>query len=63
MLRMMNMAPEEHAHEEASHSSSDLPTGAPADGLYVCPMHPEVRSSAPGRCPKCGMALEQRDET
>jgi len=25
---------------------------------YTCPMHPEVRSSAPGPCPKCGMALE-----
>jgi len=25
---------------------------------YTCPMHPEVRQSAPGACPKCGMALE-----
>ena len=25
---------------------------------YTCPMHPEVRSTAPGNCPKCGMALE-----
>ncbi|HET7833309.1 MAG TPA: heavy metal translocating P-type ATPase [Gallionella sp.] len=25
---------------------------------YVCPMHPEIRQSAPGSCPKCGMALE-----
>jgi Cu+-exporting ATPase len=25
---------------------------------YTCPMHPEVRSSHPGSCPKCGMALE-----
>jgi uncharacterized protein len=28
---------------------------------YVCPMHPEVTSPEPGRCPKCGMALVQRD--
>jgi hypothetical protein len=28
--------------------------------VYVCPMHPEVRRSAPGRCPKCGMKLEPR---
>lgn len=27
-------------------------------GLYACPMHPEVRESKPGSCPKCGMALE-----
>src|SRR4029450_4032920 len=24
---------------------------------YVCPMHPEVVSDQPGRCPKCGMKL------
>jgi len=27
-------------------------------GIYTCPMHPEVRQSGPGNCPKCGMALE-----
>lgn len=31
----------------------------PAAGNYTCPMHPEVRQSAPGTCPKCGMALER----
>jgi FtsP/CotA-like multicopper oxidase with cupredoxin domain len=25
--------------------------------LYACPMHPEVTSQEPGRCPKCGMKL------
>jgi YHS domain-containing protein len=25
---------------------------------YTCPMHPEVRQSGPGTCPKCGMTLE-----
>jgi FtsP/CotA-like multicopper oxidase with cupredoxin domain len=24
---------------------------------YVCPMHPDVTSAEPGRCPKCGMKL------
>ncbi len=24
---------------------------------YACPMHPEVKASSPGNCPKCGMAL------
>lgn len=29
-------------------------------GAYICPMHPEVSSAAPGDCPVCGMALEVR---
>lgn len=24
---------------------------------YTCPMHPEVISDQPGKCPKCGMTL------
>ena len=28
------------------------------EAVYLCPMHPEVRQTGPGSCPKCGMALE-----
>ncbi len=28
------------------------------EGLYTCPMHPEVVQEGPGRCPECGMFLE-----
>jgi Cu+-exporting ATPase len=28
------------------------------DTIYTCPMHPEVKRSEPGTCPKCGMGLE-----
>ena len=28
------------------------------DTIWTCAMHPEVRESKPGPCPKCGMALE-----
>ncbi len=31
---------------------------APSVAVYSCPMHPEVRSATPGKCPKCGMNLE-----
>jgi hypothetical protein len=27
-------------------------------GQYTCPMHPEIVSDTPGKCPKCGMNLE-----
>jgi len=25
--------------------------------VFLCPMHPDVRQSAPGKCPKCNMDL------
>ena len=34
------------------------PSRAPLAAIFTCPMHPEVRQSGPGACPKCGMALE-----
>ena len=33
-----------------------MPEGA-GPVTYACPMHPEVTSDEPGRCPKCGMKL------
>ncbi|MDR3706062.1 MAG: heavy metal-binding domain-containing protein [Paludibacteraceae bacterium] len=28
--------------------------------IYTCPMHPEVQSDKPGKCPKCGMDLVEK---
>jgi len=28
--------------------------------IYNCPMHPEVTSDKPGKCPKCGMDLVEK---
>ncbi len=27
---------------------------------YTCPMHPEVNTTHPGRCPNCGMELIEK---
>lgn len=39
-------------------------TGTPSNGTvasyYTCPMHPEVHSDQPGKCPKCGMTLVKK---
>ena len=29
-----------------------------AGAVHTCPMHPDIRQSSPGNCPRCGMALE-----
>jgi manganese oxidase len=48
-----------HAIGRQNGSDQQQPGAAPVAGqeIYTCPMHPEVRSDKPGKCPKCGMAL------
>nr|WP_276605473.1 copper-translocating P-type ATPase [Halomonas borealis] len=58
-----------HEHEadhNANHEASTPVRGGKYDkvpaghagAVYTCPMHPEVRQTAPGACPLCGMGLE-----
>ncbi len=49
-----------HHHEHSNSQNQQVAAsadGGPGTVVYVCPMHPEVTSSSPGRCPKCGMDL------
>ncbi|MDZ4710096.1 MAG: heavy metal-binding domain-containing protein [Saprospiraceae bacterium] len=34
----------------------NMPTGM----IYTCPMHPEIQTATPGKCPKCGMDLVKK---
>jgi P-type Cu+ transporter len=40
------------------HHQTDSPAAVRVDVVYVCPMHPQIRSPEPGNCPLCGMTLE-----
>jgi Cu+-exporting ATPase len=39
-------------------SQTPEPPVVQAGTIYTCPMHPEIRQTAPGSCPICGMGLE-----
>jgi uncharacterized protein len=63
MLRMMSRPPEEQpaTRHVDDHGSRGSITAGAGVAEYVCPMHPEVVRSDPGRCPMCGMELKPRD--
>jgi Cu+-exporting ATPase len=55
--RKFEAEPEKYLSEVPAVGPS-APEEAIAGAIYTCPMHPEIRESHPGACPKCGMALE-----
>jgi FtsP/CotA-like multicopper oxidase with cupredoxin domain len=36
---------------------AEMDFDTPEDAVYTCPMHPNIVSEEPGRCPECGMKL------
>jgi hypothetical protein len=46
-----------HKHEQRSKDTTAKKEEMKMQAEYTCPMHPEVKSDKPGKCPKCGMAL------
>ena len=58
---LMHAALHGAAADATARTLPDIGDGEPAATgarIYTCPMHPEIRRSAPGNCPICGMALE-----
>lgn len=55
---LMSIAPAQPASITAPSAPPIAHGLQPIAQVYVCPMDPEVRSTKPGPCPKCGMALE-----
>jgi P-type Cu+ transporter len=56
MLGTVPAAASSKLHPESV--TQPAPHAAAPAVAYVCPMCPEVRTSKPGACPSCGMALE-----
>lgn len=52
-----NNAVVRHDHSHAAAEFAQALSDAPKAERYTCPMHPEVISDKPGKCPKCGMNL------
>jgi len=52
-------APEKYAQNNPNGSPSPTQAKTALQGEYTCPMHPEIKQTGPGNCPKCGMALEK----
>jgi len=61
----LSAPPDQTSGAHASHAGQTVAQPAPAKdsrapapaAAYTCPMHPEVTSDQPGRCPKCAMQL------
>ena len=54
----------EHEHTQGMQMETEQSAEQPAQieqvVQWTCPMHPEVVSDKPGKCPKCGMNLEKK---
>jgi hypothetical protein len=53
-------APSDHSMQHMpgmQHGNTHDMPATQAAAKYTCPMHPDVISDQPGKCPKCGMTL------
>ena len=45
------------AHSETPSNSANVNYAGNTSKVYTCPMHQDIISDKPGKCPKCGMDL------
>jgi hypothetical protein len=61
-MKLIVQKPSSSADQKGAASQTPAPGGRTLEVVqqtdeYTCPMHPEIRTSAPGTCAKCGMTL------
>ena len=59
LLLAIGPALSQHSHQHKGKADSQADTSRVPREIYSCPMHPEVKSDKPGKCPKCGMKLKK----
>jgi len=47
-------------HGQMQHERMKMPN---REGVYTCPMHPQIKSDKPGKCPICGMTLVKKEDS
>jgi FtsP/CotA-like multicopper oxidase with cupredoxin domain len=57
LLPLVDTPPDKTLAFQAEMDMGEPDVGEGEALLYVCPMHPEVTSETPDRCPECGMKL------
>ncbi|HYP25665.1 MAG TPA: SCO family protein [Blastocatellia bacterium] len=58
---LLAIAPARARGASAGGGPQEKPAAAQDPKTYVCPMHPDVTSEAPGTCPKCHMLLRVKE--
>ena len=59
-----SLSEQNNADQTLPSATADPDKHSAASGVsYTCPMHPEIVTSEPGHCPKCGMTLVLRDDS
>lgn len=73
MYPELNLPFENHKHQHDEMNTNDMDSTIQIDNMrtsndtshqtvYTCPMHPDVISGKPGKCPKCRMTLVRKEE-
>jgi Cu(I)/Ag(I) efflux system membrane fusion protein len=48
-------------NDRPARTAATQPAAQPAEDIYTCPMHPQVKEHHPGNCPICGMTLVKKE--